>query len=78
MKMVTRAAIEYHAAPYGFVAMIPAGTPVAPAANLPSGGSIQWWAEPWADMSESAEAWMRGYGFGLADHEVAGTPLPLA
>ena len=47
--------------------LIPAGTPVIPADNLPDDG---WWAEPWEDMSELAEAWMRNYGFLLRDDEV--------
>lgn len=65
--MRTRETIEYHAAPYGKVATIPAGTPVIPADNLPDGG---WWAEPWEGMSEAEESWERNYGFLLDDSEV--------
>jgi hypothetical protein len=65
--MKTARDIEYKAAPYGFITIIPAGTPVIPATNLPQGG---YWAEPWPGMSDEAESWERNYGFHLEDNEV--------
>lgn len=61
MDRVTKHDIEYRPAPYGCVATIPAGTRVVPANNLPNPG--QYWAEPWANMSDRAESWQRNYGF---------------
>ena len=68
--MKTRSDIEYHAAPYGLIAVIPKGTAVVEAKNLPSKNSPRWWALQWTGMKESEEAWMRNYGFLLEDHEV--------
>lgn len=62
--LVTKARIHHHEAPYGFIATIPAGTPVVPADNLPSiPGNPQYWVQPWPGMSEQAESWQRCYGF---------------
>ena len=60
--LVTNQTIKYQAAPYGLIAVIPKGTPVIPASNLP-GRPTRFWAEPWEGMSESAESWFRNYGF---------------
>jgi hypothetical protein len=66
--MKTRADIDYRAAPYPqSIATIPAGTPVIPASNLPSGG---YWVQPWPGMSASAESWQHNYGFLINDDEV--------
>jgi hypothetical protein len=60
--------IRYTTAPYGYIATIPAGTPVIPATNLPKPG--QYWAEPWEGMSDQAESWHRTYGFLLDSSQV--------
>jgi len=69
----TGADIDYRAAPYGHIAVIPAGAPVVEAKNLPGRNRPRWWALPWNGMSESEEAWMRNYGFLLEDEEVITT-----
>ena len=65
--MRTKKEIRYKSAPYGHIAIIPKGTPVIPADNLPQGG---YWAEPWSGMNEQEESWQRNYGFHLTDEEV--------
>ena len=57
----TNKTIQYSSAPYGFIATIPAGTPVDPADNLP--GSGKFWACAWEEMDDQAVAWHRNYGF---------------
>ena len=69
--LVTKNAIRYDAIPYGPLATIPAGTPVILASNLPDNGRPRYWATPWAEMSETEEAWGRTYGFLLEADEVA-------
>ena len=64
---VTTKPIEYHAAPYGAIALIPEGTPVTPATNLPED---KFWASPWEGMTPEAESWARSYGFLLDPEEV--------
>jgi len=59
--------IKYKAAPYGFIATIPAGTSLIPAGNLPDGG---YWAEPWEGMTKVAEAWGRNYGFHITEEDL--------
>ena len=66
--LVVKEDIEYKAAPYGYIATIPAGTPVVPADNLPDGG---YWVSDWNDMDDKAESWMRNYGFHVGEEEVA-------
>ncbi len=66
----TRSDIEYRAAPYGFIAVIPKGTAVVEAKNLPSKKGPRWWALQWPGMKESEESWLRNYGFLLEDREV--------
>ena len=63
--------IDYKAAPYGYIATIPAGTPVIRATNLPPESEIKYWAESWDNMSEQAQGWQRNYGFGLSESEVS-------
>ena len=58
--MKTSFAIEYSSAPHGVITVIPAGTPVIPADNLPDGG---YWVMPWNNMTNRAESWARNYGF---------------
>ena len=59
--MKTTKPIIYKAMPYGYIATIPAGVKVIPAANLPRGG--YWVDEPWQGMTEKAISWLNGYGF---------------
>ena len=66
--MVTAKDIEYRAAGTLFSTLIPKGTKVIPASNLP--GDSQWWVENWEGMSEEAEGWARNYGFLLQRDEV--------
>jgi hypothetical protein len=70
--MRTKSDIEYRAAPYGLIAVIPRGTPVVEAKNLPAEHGPRWWALPWEAMSEAEESWMRNYGFLLESSEVEG------
>lgn len=63
--------IEYKAAPYGKIAVIPKGTEVYEATNLPQEeGKKQYWAEPWDGMDEQAESWQRNYGFLIEADEI--------
>jgi hypothetical protein len=66
VQTVTTKPIEYKAAPYGFIATIPAGSKVVPADNLPDGG---YWVEQWEGMTEVEEAWGRSYGFHLTEED---------
>lgn len=50
------------------IAVIPKGTKVIPASNLPKTDGERYWAKTWEGMSEKAEGWQRGYGF-LIDAE---------
>ncbi len=70
MRYVTRESIAYKAAPYGFIAEIPAGTPCIPADNLPDGSGF--WACAWegSTFTEEAASWERNYGFLLGSEEV--------
>lgn len=65
--MKTKNEIHYHVAPYGLVTVIPKGTEVIPATNLPAGGH---WVEAWEGMSDNAESWQRNYGFHVTDADV--------
>ncbi len=67
---VTAEAIEYRAAPYGLIAVIPKGTTVVEVRNLPAANGPRWWALRWPGMTESEESWLRNYGFLLEDREV--------
>jgi len=71
--MKTAAPITYFAAPYpGRIAVIPAGTTVTLAKNLPprSDGVKQYWCKGWRGMDEEARSWKENYGFLLTEHEV--------
>ena len=68
--MKTKRSIEYKAAPYGTVAVIPAGTRVIPATNLP--GSGQFWAMGWRGMTDTERSWHRNYGYLLTQEDVNG------
>jgi hypothetical protein len=50
--------------------LIPAGTRVTPADNLPGEDGEQFWAEPWPGMSKREASWQRNYGFLLDTEEV--------
>ena len=49
-------------------ATIPAGTPVAPAHNLPKGG---YWVEKWESMTYPEECWQSAYGFYVTEDQVS-------
>jgi hypothetical protein len=66
--MVTKDTITYSAAPYGVIGIIPAGTPVHPAVNLPDPGL--YWVEEWPEMNEKERGWYNGYGFLVEFDEV--------
>ena len=68
--MKTRSDILYQAAPYGLIAVIPRGTPVVEAKNLPGRTGPRYWALPWEAMGDAESAWMRNYGFLLQSAEV--------
>ncbi len=65
--MKTKKEIEYRAFPYGWIATIPAGTPVVPADNLSIGG---YWVKPWSGMDEATKCWNREYGFHVTPEQV--------
>ena len=69
-KLKTKRAIEYKAAPYGYITMIPAGVECIPADNLPDDEPARFWVEPWEGMTDEAESWERSYGFLLEASEV--------
>ena len=66
--MKTKSPIKYIDASYGLIAIIPAGTKVEQATNLPS--MLDFWATPWRGMSERAKSWQRNYGFLIKAEEV--------
>ena len=68
MTRKTQKDIDYQAAPYGRIAIIPKGTRLIPAANLPHGG---YWAANWRGMSDAARAWGRNYGFHVTEGDLA-------
>lgn len=70
MKYQTRAPIEYKATFGLFRCVIPAGTPVKIATNLPVEDGLQFWAGPWPDMGLEAVQWARNYGFLLGSDDV--------
>jgi hypothetical protein len=73
--LVTKDHIDYKAAPYGFVAHIPAGVAVTPANNLPGTIPSQYWIGQWPGMNEQAESWQRNYGFLVDASQVAESPF---
>jgi hypothetical protein len=70
--MRTKSEIQYKVVHYGLVAVIPAGTSVTPADNLPQrdDGKNQFWVEPWDNMHESEQAWYDNYGFLVTEDDV--------
>ncbi len=50
-------------------AVIPAGTPVVIADNLPK--PVRFWVEAWDNMTDIEESWLRSYGFLLERNEVS-------
>lgn len=50
--------------------VIPAGTTVVPADNLPTDSEVKYWACKWHGMDEIAESHERNYGFGLEEGNV--------
>lgn len=71
--MKTIAPITYFAAPHsGRIAVIPAGTTVTLAKNLPprEDGQKQYLSKGWRGMDKQARSWKDSYGFLLTEHEV--------
>jgi hypothetical protein len=60
--------IAYRSAPYGWIATIPAGTPIERADNLPDGG---YWAMEWPGMTDQQESYFRNYGFHLTEEDIS-------
>ena len=53
--------------------IIPAGTTLIPADNLPAGSRIAWWVDELPDSfpaDEFLDSWHRNYGLGLEDDAV--------
>jgi len=48
-------------------AIIPKGTNLIPATNLPDGG---YWADEWQNMSIKEESWYRNYGFHITENDL--------
>lgn len=69
--MKTKENIVYKYYPYGEV-VIPKGTKVIPATNLPATSDIKYWCEAWdgIEYDNIALSWHRNYGFGLTSDEV--------
>lgn len=67
MTRKTQKDIDYQAAPYGRIAIIPKGARLIPAANLPHGG---YWVANWRGMADAARAWNRNYGFHVTDEDL--------
>ena len=64
---VTKHEIEYTSSPYPRVHVIPSGTPVMAANNLPG---CCYWVTPWKTMTEYSKYWERNYGFLVQESEV--------
>ncbi len=73
--LVTKTQIQYHAAPYGLIAIIPAGIPVTAAITLPE--KNKFWVGTWPGMSEKAKSWQTSYGFLVDASEVEESPFQL-
>lgn len=63
---VTKREINYKS--LGFSCIIPKGTSVIPATNLPDEG--KYWVNPWPTVNEEAESWLRNYGVLVDESEV--------
>ena len=71
--MKTTKDFDYCAAPYGHIAIIPAGTSVQKANNLPEkDGKPQYWSKGWRGMNKYQRSWKDNYGFLLTHDEVKG------
>jgi hypothetical protein len=68
--MKTKTDIPYHCTT-GLKTVIPRGTEVIPATNLPQ--KDLYWAEPWPGQTEREESHGRVYGYCLTLDEVNGT-----
>lgn len=68
--MKTKTDINYALPWLGGTVLIPKGTPVIPATNLPEEDGPQYWAEPWPGMGVVAESHQRNYGFLITAEEV--------
>ena len=68
--MKTTKPILYRATPYLWTALIPAGTRIHPASNLPSTKPKRYWVESWAGMTMEEESWNRNYGFLIDETEL--------
>lgn len=65
--MKTKHKIVYNSMPYGALAVIPKGTPVSPAYNLPDQG---YWVEQWEGMTAEQKRWDDNYGYHVTAQEV--------
>jgi len=63
----TQKDIDYQAAPYGRITIIPKGARLIPADNLPQGG---YWVENWRGMSEKVRSWARNHGFHVTEEDL--------
>jgi hypothetical protein len=68
--MKTLKDINYHTPYPQLQPVIPAGTEVIPATNLPGTSKIKFWACAWDGMTEAEESWLRNYGFGLSNEDM--------
>ena len=70
---ITVRPIPYRPVNHLFRTVIPAGTTVVEATNLPSGieEGKRYWAEPWDNMTDEEDSWHRNYGFLLTEEELA-------
>lgn len=60
---------NYH---YGDQTIIPAGTEVEQALNLPqpNEAEIAYWIKPWKGMNKYQKSWMRNYGYGIGKKNI--------
>ena len=68
--MRTIAETAYRCHPYGLMVVIPKGTPVKLATNLPEDGHKKYWVEPWYGMTDQELSWLGNYGFLLESYDV--------
>lgn len=67
--MRTRKPIHYRIEG-GREVIIPVGTKVERALNLPDGSETEYWVGEWEGMDEYAESHARTYGFGISTREL--------
>jgi hypothetical protein len=70
MTLVTKENIRMGFAGTLHKVIIPKGTKVIPASNLPEDSKIKYWALPWKGMSQEEKSFQRNYGYGLEENEV--------